>query len=58
MEEFDCGCGIPADERLQVLQQNELDPSKWHQVIAPTKTCRKCGGKQRHFFKRTTNGGN
>jgi hypothetical protein len=54
--EFDCGCGIPADERLQVLTQSNLDASQWHQVLAPTKVCRTCGGKQRHFFKRTING--
>lgn len=55
--EFDCGCGIPADERLQVIEQYDLDASRWHQVLAPQAKCRTCGGRQRHFFKRVKSDG-
>jgi hypothetical protein len=50
--EFDCGCGIPAKEREEVLAQFNLNPFRWHQVLAPQAKCRTCGGRQRHFFKR------
>jgi len=55
--EFSCGCDIPADERLELLKQSDLNPIRWHQVLAPQAKCRTCGGRQRHFFKRLkTNG--
>jgi hypothetical protein len=52
--EFDCGCGISADERLTLLQKTPVKPDEWRQTLAPEKRCRTCGGRQRHFFTRTT----
>jgi hypothetical protein len=52
ISEYDCGCGIPADERLELLQKTPVKPTEWHQVISPKKPCRTCDGKQRHLFRR------
>ena len=54
--EYDCGCGIPADERMELLQTSPVKPTDWRQVISPKKPCRKCGGLQRHLFRREVKG--
>ena len=57
MFEYDCGCGISPDERLELLQVSVPKLTDWKQVLAPTKVCRICKGKQRHFFRRLKFGG-
>jgi hypothetical protein len=55
--EYDCGCGISADERLELLATSPIQLTDWKQVLAPTKECRTCNVKQRHLFRRLKLGG-
>jgi len=55
--EYDCGCGISADERLELLATTPFQLTDWKQVLAPGKECRTCRGKQRHLFRRLKLGG-
>jgi hypothetical protein len=55
--EYDCGCGLPADERLELLATSPALLSDWKQVLAPQKECRTCKGRQRHLFRRLKFGG-
>ena len=56
--EYSCGCDIPADERLELLQKTPAKLTEWKQVLAPKKECRTCKGKQRHLFRRLKMEGN
>ena len=55
--EYDCGCGLPPDERLELLATTPIQLTDWKQVLAPNKECRTCGNKQRHLFRRLKLGG-
>jgi hypothetical protein len=55
--EYDCGCGLPADERLELLKKTPPALTDWKQVRAPQMECRTCKGKQRHLFRRLNLGG-
>jgi len=55
--EYDCGCGLSTDECNELLQTSPVKETEWRQVLAPTKRCRVCGGKQKYLFRRLKLGG-
>lgn len=52
MPEFDCGCGLTEQDRLNLLATAPVQPTDWRQVKANGEKCRTCGGVQKHLFMR------
>lgn len=56
--EFDCGCGLNAQEIRSLLGTSPVQPKDWRQVSSHGEVCRTCGGHQKFLFMRQKpNGG-